>query len=390
MAIYKKGDSYYVDVWYGRGETHERFREKAGRSLREAQKAEASIRAKIAAGDFSFLQKPTESIGFHDFCDRYLEKHSDIHKAPRTRIRDRLTVAHLKRYFRNAPIQSTTPEQINGWIQCRMISGKMDENAPRRRKGRPPGFRPIAPSTINRELGTLKNIFRIAEEWGYCQSNPTRFVRKLREREMEDRYLTPEEAQALLRACEQSLTAELPAFVTLGIHTGMRRGELLNLRWDQIDFTNRTISVVQEKTGYKKAVPLDNAALDCLRSFKGRLREAGQESSPFLFKNRSGVPYSDLKKGFKAALRRAGITRPFSVKDLRHTCATWLRMKGVDISHIKDILGHRNIQTTMRYAHIGKADLARSVQVLDTLWTPEASVDTSAQSAENATSQSGR
>ncbi len=135
----------------------------------------------------------------------------------------------------------------------------------------------------------------------------------------------------------------------------MRQGELLALEWDDVDLQRRQIRISDSKTGDARVVPVNELLYNILS-------ELGPKSGK-VFKNRRGTGYSWINSAFKNAIKHAGIN-DFRFHDLRHTFASWLAMKGVPLSTIGRLLGHKTAQMTMRYAHLAPDYLADVVEVL--------------------------
>jgi integrase len=150
----------------------------------------------------------------------------------------------------------------------------------------------------------------------------------------------------------------------LAAHTGLRRGSLFNLRWDQIDFDNRVIRIPRTKNGRPLSLPLNATAWKTLKA----LEESKTPESPYVFPHKSGPnagePVQEIKNGFHAALELAKI-EDFTWHDLRHTFASWLMMRGASLRSVAELLGHQSLKMTMRYAHLSPAFLSAEVSLLD-------------------------
>ena len=150
----------------------------------------------------------------------------------------------------------------------------------------------------------------------------------------------------------------------LAAHTGLRRGSLFTLRWDQIDLDNRVIRIPRTKNGRPLSVPLNVTALNALKA----LEASKTPESPYVFPHKSGPsagePVHDIKNGFHAALELAHI-EDFTWHDLRHTFASWLMMRGASLRSVAELLGHQSLKMTMRYAHLSPAFLSAEVSLLD-------------------------
>lgn len=191
------------------------------------------------------------------------------------------------------------------------------------------------PASVNREIECLCRILSYAVECGILAASPAKHLRKLREDNERYRYLTRNEEHDLMTALAQA-PLYLQVMVILAIETGMRRGELLDLDWAQVDFNSQTVYVKRTKSGKPRVIPLSDRAIAAL----GRLAKT------------SGPVFGRVcfKRSWGTALKRAEI-KDFRFHDLRHTAATRWAERGADVFTIAALLGHRCIQTTMRYAH---------------------------------------
>lgn len=150
----------------------------------------------------------------------------------------------------------------------------------------------------------------------------------------------------------------------LAIHTGMRRGELLSLRWANVDFSRGLIHVMnshreQTKSGHSRSIPMNRIARQQLLSLQ---TESGDTEYVFV-NRRTAKPRTDLKRAFRSACQKAEL-EDFHFHDLRHTAATRLGDAGVDTRRIMAILGHRCMQTSARYTHATDDGLRRAMEAL--------------------------
>jgi integrase len=215
----------------------------------------------------------------------------------------------------------------------------------------------------NRELELLSKTFSLAIDQGLAINNPCQKVKRFREDNERNRYLSDEEEVRLLSVLIGQ-RASLRPVVVLAIHTGMRRGELLRLRWANVDFARGLIHVMnshreQTKSGHSRSIPMNQIARQQLLALQS---ESGD--TEYAFVNRqTGDPRTDVKTGFRSACREAGI-KDFHFHDLRHTAATRLGDRGVDTRRIMAILGHRCIQTSARYTHATDEGLRHAMDLL--------------------------
>jgi integrase len=197
----------------------------------------------------------------------------------------------------------------------------------------------------------------MAVDHGLIENNPCRKVRKLRLDNQRIRYLSPQEEGRLMKALT-GRKAHLRPLVVLAINTGMRRGELLNLTWERVDFSRDVIYVTNTKSGKDRVVPMNQLVRQELTG----LRERADGEFVFVSK-RTGLNLTEIKKGFNAACVEAEIEN-FRFHDLRHTAGTRLADAGADAFTIKEILGHGSIQTSARYVHATHEGKRRAVEAL--------------------------
>jgi len=163
----------------------------------------------------------------------------------------------------------------------------------------------------------------------------------------------------------------------MALQTGMRKSEIANLRWEQVDLNNREIAVIKTKSGRKRMIPINKDLCEVLTGLRG-----SNKGSEFIFQ------YADPKTGakrhlryfrraFEAACRRAGITG-LTFHDLRHTFASRLVRKGADLITVKDLLGHSSVRTTERYSQSNREQKQKAVELLS-----KKGLEKSPQNAEN-------
>jgi integrase len=231
------------------------------------------------------------------------------------------------------------------------------------------------PATANRLLATLKHMFTKAVEWEMVEEATLKRIRKakfLEENNRRLRYLSKEECEALINACD----THLRPIVLCALHTGMRRGEILGLTWDRVDLKHGFILLDNTKNGERREIPIDATLRETLLELSQGTKERPRRIDvPYVFydpANGKGEqpetkisPYKDVKRSFHSACRRAKIT-DFRFHDMRHTFASHLAMSGqVDLSTIKELLGHKTLTMTLRYAHLSPLHMAKAVNVLD-------------------------
>jgi integrase len=209
-------------------------------------------------------------------------------------------------------------------------------------------------ATINRHFAFLRHVLMLAVKDGKLNQNPMSGLKFFPEVKR-TRFLTSDELERLKGLMDES-DWKLVAFA---IETGLRRAEQFRLKWDQVDLENGVLTLPLPKGGKTRHVPLSDEATAILRSFTSFLRSA------WVFQGlRDATQPMDsrafLRRSFEPCLRKAGIVGA-CWHSLRHTAASRRVMAGVDLVSIKEILGHRDIQTTLRYAHLAPGHLRDAV-----------------------------
>ena len=200
-------------------------------------------------------------------------------------------------------------------------------------------------ATINRYVAAISVIFSYAvREYG-IQVNPIRKIPSLPENNERIRFLSESERTRLFASCRASHWDKLYLIVLLAITTGARKGELTKLRWNDIDFERRTAYVSTTKNGQPKVLPLTDSVINELQLF-----DTKDSSLIFESKVKREVAYC-FTKPWKKALEDAEI-EDFRFHDLRHSCASYLAQSGASLLEIADVLGHKQISVTKRYAHL--------------------------------------
>jgi integrase len=329
MAIYQRGKNWYIDfTFHG-----QRIREMIGPSRKGAEKVIAKRKTEIIENKFLDIRKEPDPVKFHDFAKEYLQW-DKANKKPSTYSRDLYTMRIFDKEFEGKNIQELTTWQIEKYKTKR----KEKFNC----------------ATVNRELAVLKHMFTKAIEWGKLKENPAKKVKLLKGAVNRVRYLMPEEYQLLLSNCEDFLKP----IVTLAVHTGMRRGELLGLQWDQVNIEQGIITILDTKNHERKDIPINETVKETIKGMK--------KDGDFIFPGKNGKPFSPMKLhfSFHRAMEASNIT-DFRFHDLRHTFASNLVMAGVKIEKVQKLMGHKLLTMTQKYSHLAPGYLSESVKVLD-------------------------
>ncbi|MFA5166974.1 MAG: tyrosine-type recombinase/integrase [Candidatus Omnitrophota bacterium] len=370
MGVFRKNGHFWID-YYAEGRRH---REKVGPSKTLADKALRKRQTEIAEGKFLDV-KHEEKIPFKDFAQEYLEKYAK-HNKRAWKSTDTVFIKHFTAFFGNKFLHEITPHDIERYKSERLSSKKGSYKKDKSPEDKP---RSISPATVNREMSWLRGLFNRAIDWGKVEHNPLKKVKFFKENNQRTRYLEKEEIISLLEHCD----SDLRAVVILAINTGMRKGEIQNLKWNDIDIAKGTIRIPFSKNGEMRYIQMNEAVRDVLFGVKKQPR------SPYVFCGDDGLPYN-FRKSFETAIGKSGIIG-FRFHDLRHTFASHLVMAGVDLNTVRELLGHKSLDMTLRYSHLSPDHKARAVRVLDarmdTIWAPAAKVETGAHEAEVVTEE---
>lgn len=210
--------------------------------------------------------------------------------------------------------------------------------------------------TVNRYLAYLSHAFTIAaREWQWLEANPLTKVSKLKEPRGRVRFLSDEERGRLLAACRESDEALLYPLVVVAISTGVRQGELLSLRWPDVDLEREVAVAHDTKNRERRALPLSGLALDLLRDL-GKLRRLDTD---LVFANNKGKA-TFPRNAWESALKAAEI-EDFRFHDLRHSAASYLAMSGATLAEIAEVLGHKTLAMVKRYAHLTEQHTSKVV-----------------------------
>ena len=285
-------------------------------------------------------------ISFAMLADEYMQQWTGKDKNQINRAQ------YWSEIFGDLPIKSITRKRVKKAIDKFANSGAFltDGSGRQSRKKR-------CSNTVLRYKCVLSGIFKYAIQQFYIKKNPVEGVYVKVTSNIIERYLSEQERQALLQACRQSSWDRLYLLVVMAITTGMRKSEMMHLRWSDIDFDRSLARLADTKNGSPRHNPIPAPAMQELKKF----HTSGNDyifSSPY----KPSVPF-EFTKRWKAALTLAGIEN-FRFHDLRHTAASYLVMAGATLHETAEILGHKSTETTKRYAHLSthhKSALAERV-----------------------------
>jgi len=276
------------------------------------------------------IKREQEKIKFSNFTEMYIENYAKVNK--RSWKDDQYRLQKFVDFLGNIYLHEVTPLEIEKFKLSKLKEG-------------------ITKSTVNRYLAILKRMFNIAIDWGYAEENPVNRIKFYSEKDnLKERILIKEEEDRLL----ESSSEHLKPIIVVALNTGMRRSEISNMKWNQINLQTREIKVEKTKSGKIRIVDINLILFEELLRLKSK-----RKNSKYVFLNQK----TKLQTSFEGACRRAQI-EGLRFHDLRHTFASRLVEMGVDLIRIKEILGHSTVKITERYTHSNREEKKKAVELL--------------------------
>ena len=356
MSIYqeKKSGKWYFEAMI-RGKRYHRAISEAV-TKKDAETYFNAFKTDLLRGKLDLV----ENIGcklFKDLADEYIKYSEGNHRSYKTNV---AKAQKFKKLWGNRQLKDISPMDIEKY----KINRKKEIKAKEKEiDGQKIEAKYISATTINRDIEVLRKMFNIAIDNGWLTKNPCTAVKKLRQENILERYLSPDEEIRMFQVCDGDFSflkeddrkkAEktyknrfkyMIPIITCALNTGMRKEEILSLTWKCVNFEDNKITLLDTKNGKKRHIPINSI-------LKGELKTLHKSKCcDYVFANPiTKNKYCDLKTSFPSICRLAKIEN-FRFHDLRHTSATRMVGAGVPITMVKDILGHSDIHTTMRYAH---------------------------------------
>ncbi|MEM6531686.1 MAG: site-specific integrase [Myxococcota bacterium] len=304
---------------------------------RWAQQTEAAIRE---GRHFKTAESKRRTLG--DLVDRYIEQ--VLPQKPKSEAKQRAQLLWWKQKIGDFSLADLTPSLL---VQCR----------DRLRTEKTARGRTRAAATVVRYMAALSHAFSIAvREWEWLEVNPMSRVSRPKEPRGRVRFLDDVERERLLTSCRDSDDRNLYPAVVLALATGMRRGEILNLKWSDVDLDVGRIILHETKNDERRQVPLTGHALVTLSQHASVRRL----DCDFVFPAASTSEPARIRSAWARAVSIAQLD-DFRFHDLRHSAASYLAMNGATLAEIAEVLGHKTLQMVKRYAHLSDAHTARVV-----------------------------
>jgi len=321
MGLTRRGNIY----WFRRNIDGKRIQVSLKTdNKRLAEKLAAKLLTDIIEGRH-FEKVKAKEISFRQMVEKFMKKYG--------KSRQETSLKHLLPVFGNLALVDITTEKISDYIDWRLET--------------------VKPATVYQDFALLRRMFNVARrEWKWTRENPVADLSfTVGNKNARDRWLSFDEEKALLSCCSPLW---LRGVILFALNTGMRRGEILALKWSSVDIKRMLITVERSKNGEKRSIPMSMTLSSLMK--KPMLVSISNRVFPH--------SVSAVKDAFDRARDKAQI-KDFKFHDLRHTFATRLVQHGVDLYKVKELLGHKTIAMTMRYAHHCPESLRSSIEVLD-------------------------
>ena len=353
MAMFQIGDTWYVDYYQGKGSKRKRVREAVGPRKKDAEAYLGKIKAAQRENRLFDMKKEYN----HTF-DELLEKYKSTFRGQKYYPTKEYYFPVYVQHFSGMLLGDIAPHQIEKFRNERketpVKTGLQKLHAGyRQRTKNPKVAKERSNAAVNRELSTLRHIFSKAVEWDMIDTSPfSRLKGLFYKEESRLRYLSEQEEICLLNVCQGTIRK----IVLVALHSGMRLGEIFNLKWS--DIQNGFIYLTKTKTYMPRQIPINKTLTEVFDSVPRHI------NSEYVFWGKDGGPLTSVSRPFKNAIRQAGI-KEFTFHDLRHTFASKLVMKGASLKAVQELLGHKDIKMTMRYAHLAEDIKKDAVKLLD-------------------------
>ena len=350
MGVFKRknnnggeGDTWYADYYDPSGK---RIIKAIGPKKREAEDYLGKVKTAIREKRFFDIKKEAKTT-FKELLNEYLPTIQD-QKFYQNSLRHLIQI--FKEYFGDKLLSE--------------IDYKMIENFKNIRKKTPTQHgTERSKRTIDIELSFLRRILTKAVKWEMLERNPfdkgeDLFYGSMNRRE---RALTEDEIKRLVEACPSYLK---PIVIT-GVYTGLRKGDLLSLKWKDIDLERGLIRLTEQKTGKTRNIVLSNDMLTLLNSLPVK--------GEYVFPGKNGKPFVDIKRSFQTALKDAGIEQSDDPKykivfhTLRHTCVSLLTERGADTTMVQNYVAHASEEMTKHYTHLTEEYARKTGSILNGL-----------------------
>ena len=344
--IYKRGDIYWYQIRFD-GLRYRGSTKTDNKKL--AQQIANTIEADLVRKKFSMPVK--NNYIFLTAWEQYKKSLTNINRTIKNK---EFAANHFLPVFKDKNISEITQSDIKEYqLKRRLEVLSLPKN--QQKKESEINFR-----WINLEISTLHHFFNFCIEKGLIEKNPASGVKKLNELSRL-KTLSDSDIGKLIAGATNKLTRDLITFL---IYTGCRKGEALNLKWDDVDMQNDVIAIKGTKTKYDRYIPISKPLKEILSGIEKK------QDCLYVF-NKNGAKLGDFKKSFHTACKNAGF-KDMHIHDLRHVFASKMVMDGTSLYITGELLGHRTTQMTKRYSHLVPSTLRKAV---DDVWNKSSKKD---------------
>ena len=340
MSVYKRKfgteTKWCVYITFPNGKR----RRKVVGTKKQAEEVHRKLKNELVEGRWDLWEN--EDVPFSDLAIEYME-YSKANKAASTSTVNKYRIrAHLLPYFGDRLLSRITPQMVDGYKVMRIGEA-------------------ASPNTVNRELANLSHMPRMAVRWRYVDKNVVSSVDKMKVPERPRRFLR----QAEIRRLEEAARGSYPyPMIVTALHTGMRKSELLNLKWSDIDFDRRTATVQAKADWHTKnyrsrTLQLTPMLHRVLGEHKKLQAQLGFQSE-YVFTHRGARITYGIDASLREVVKEAGLSN-ITLHTFRHTFASQLVMAGVSLRGVQELMGHKSFETTLQYAHLSEEHVKRQV-----------------------------
>jgi site-specific recombinase XerD len=330
----RKSGFFWIDYYDAEGKRH---KEKIGR---KSEALQALTRRHKEIADGMYISPARAALPFRDLAHAALE-YKRLRLAPQSYKSDRLRLGRILPFIGSVPAEQLTPEQLERAF-AKLIDGG------------------ICGSTANRYRSLISSIYSFALRTGRLKTNPVARVKKFKENESRLRYLLADEEVRLRKYIREHYPQNEDEF-DLALYTGMRRGEQFTLKWKDVSL-ERGVATVRGKTG-RRHVVLNSTAKAAIERIHDRCEKDahGNPVNEYVCPETTNEVQRDWRRWLEKSAESAGV-KDFHWHDLRHTFASRLVMAGADIRAVQQLLGHKSIVMTMKYAHLSPDHTAEAAE----------------------------
>ena len=368
MSIFRRGNTWYADITIQCGKRIKQSLRTSDR--RQAQELHDKLRAELwrvdKLGDYP-------DITFEEACVRWIEERSE----KKSLDTDKSLIGFWLQHFSGVLIKDITSDKI--YLAINKMQNRLNlanweahrEACIKKGKDEPIYTpKPASQSTKAAHLAFMKSLLRAAErEWKWIDKAPIIKINQPKNKRI--RWLEPFEAKRLIDECPEPLKS----VVKFALATGLRRSNIIDLEWQQIDMSRKVawINPENSKSGRAIGVALNDTACKVLREQIGNHHKWVFVHTEAAYKTDGGLTQKvrkmrvDSNRAWRSALKRAGID-DFRFHDLRHTWASWLIQSGVPLSVLQEMGGWESIEMVRRYAHLAPNHLTEHARQIDAIF----------------------